>query len=190
MNIQEYISSGIIESYVLGLASPEERTEFEQLCSQYPELTEARNNFELALESHARQGKMTTPLGAKEKTWAAIQQTSVSTTSKIVTMESKPRRRSSTLGWVAAASIILFLLTGYLAYVFYNKSRELRNSNKELEAKVASMTEGDELMHDPKVTVVNLVGLKGSPSSANVYWDSTSPNVYLVVKNMPLLPLK
>ena len=43
-------------------------------------------------------------------------------------------------------------------------------------------------MHDPKVTVVNLVGLKGSPSSANVYWDSTSPNVYLVVKNMPLLP--
>ena len=38
-------------------------------------------------------------------------------------------------------------------------------------------------------TVVNMVGTKVAPkSSANVYWDSTSTNVYLVVKNMPKLP--
>ena len=59
MNIQEYISSGIIESYVLGLASPEERTEFEQICAQYPELAEARNNFELALEEQAGKNAIT-----------------------------------------------------------------------------------------------------------------------------------
>jgi len=30
--------------------------------------------------------------------------------------------------------------------------------------------------------------LKGASSSANVYWDSTSTDVYMVVKNMPKLP--
>ena len=43
-------------------------------------------------------------------------------------------------------------------------------------------------MHDPTVMVVNMVGLRGSSSSANVYWDSTSTDVYMVVKNMPKLP--
>ena len=50
------------------------------------------------------------------------------------------------------------------------------------------MTEGEKIMHDPNVMVVNMVGLKGSSSSANVYWDSTSTDVYMVVKNMPKLP--
>ena len=51
------------------------------------------------------------------------------------------------------------------------------------------MAEEQKLMSDPNVTVVNMVPMqKGSPSSANVYWDSTSANVYLIVKNMPKLP--
>src|SRR6202000_1909090 len=50
----------------------------------------------------------------------------------------------------------------------------------------------DEQKHvvgDPNTTVVNMVGTKVAPkSSANIYWDSASANVYLVVKNMPNLP--
>ena len=186
MNTQDYISSGIVESYVLGLATPEDRAEFERLCSQHPELVEARRKFEIALETEAAKAMVQPPTMLKEKILLSIRGTS--NTSKIINMESRPGRRSPTLGWIAAASIILFLLSGYLAYVFYDQSRELRKTNKELEAQVNSMAKEQELMHDPKVTVVNLVGLRGSPSSANVYWDSTSPNVYLVVKNMPLLP--
>ena len=188
MNIQEYISSGIIESYVLGLASTEESAEFERLCTQYSELVEARKNFELALEEQAMQSKITPPANMKDRIWTAIRETSASNTPKIITMESRPGRRSSTLGWVAAASIILFLLTGYLAYNFYNKNKELKDSNKDLETQVDTMVKEQEITHDPNNTVVNLVGLKGSPSSANIYWDSTSANVYMIVKNMPQLP--
>ena len=44
-------------------------------------------------------------------------------------------------------------------------------------------------MGDPNVMVINMVGTqKAAPGSASVYWDSTSANVYLVVKNMPKLP--
>lgn len=194
MNIQEYISSGIVEGYVLGLASPEERAEFEQMCIQYPELVEARNNFELALEAHARRNTSRPPQEVKDKIWSAIQPTSTKS-SKIVKME-PAERRSIGLGWIAAASIVLFLISGYFAISFYNRNRNLQNSNKNLEAKVNSMdsmlnriADEQRILNDPNVMVVNMVGTqKGSPSSASVYWDSTSANVYLIVKNMPRLP--
>jgi len=195
VNIQEYISSGIIESYVLGLASAEERIEFEQMCAQYPELVEARNNFELAVEAQARRNASFPPADLKEKIWAAIKETDSSNTPKIITME-PTTRRSSGWGWVAAASIILFLVAGYFAFTYYNQTKELKNSNDELRARVDrtdsvlnKMAEEQKIMSDPNVTVVNMVGTqKGSPSSANIYWDSTSANVYLIVKNMPKLP--
>ena len=53
MNIQEYISSGIVESYVMGIANVQERAEFEKNCSIYSELAEAREAFELSLEKAA-----------------------------------------------------------------------------------------------------------------------------------------
>ena len=43
-------------------------------------------------------------------------------------------------------------------------------------------------MKDPNVAVISMVGTQKNPSSANIYWDTTSSNVFLVVKNMPKLP--
>src|SRR5437868_11557770 len=71
------------------------------------------------------------PAFLKEKTWSEIQQSST----KIITME-PTTRRSSGLGWVAAASIILFLAAGYFAFKFYNESKDLKKNNDELTAKV------------------------------------------------------
>ena len=53
MNIKEYISSGVVESYVLGMLSAQEKFDFEQYCEVYPELKAARNAFELAIEKQA-----------------------------------------------------------------------------------------------------------------------------------------
>lgn len=104
-------------------------------------------------------------------------------------------RRSSGLGWIAAASTILFLLAAYFAFDLYNENKQLKNANRNLETKINSMdstvnkmVDEQRVLSDPNVTVVNMVGIqKGSPSSAIVYWDSTSAKVYLIVKNMPKL---
>ena len=53
MNTQEYISSGIVESYVFGLASQEEKIEFERMAETHPEVKAAREAFEIALEKQA-----------------------------------------------------------------------------------------------------------------------------------------
>jgi anti-sigma-K factor RskA len=194
VNIKEYISSGVVESYVLGLLSAQERFEFEQYCETSPELKAAREAFERAVERRAMENAMTPPGDIKQRILTAIQQPSK--TARIASMEPTTPRRSSRVSWLAAASVILFLVAGYFAYTFYNQNKKLKTSNSELEAKVNKtdsilnkMLDDQRKMNDPNVTVVNMIGLqKAVPGSASVYWDSTSTNVYLIVKNMPKLP--
>ncbi len=51
MNIQEYISSGIIECYVLGLATSEEQQEFERICAAHSEVKQARETLKPVLSN-------------------------------------------------------------------------------------------------------------------------------------------
>ena len=194
MNIKEYISSGIIESYVLGLATEQERVEFEQLSARYPEITEARKKFEDELEKQAFASAITPPADVKEKVFNAIRQIESSADqTKIRTIyPGSPARNLSWLRMMAAACLILFLVSGYFAYKFYNQNKELTAKNNDLQRERDSVSnlaaEQQRIMNDPNVTVVNMVGTQKAPaSSANVYWDSTSNNVWLVVKNMPKL---
>ncbi len=187
MNIKEYISSGVVESYVLGMLTAQERFEFEQYCEAYPQLKAARDAFELAIEKQAMENAVAPPINVKEKVFSAIQQKPLSHTSKIVSMESASRRSSGLRG-MAAASIILFLVTGYFAYTFYNQNIELNDSLKALQVKVDQMAEYQKIMSDPNIAVVNMVAMTPAKASASIYWDSTSSDVYLLIKNMPQLP--
>lgn len=67
LNIQQYIASGIIESYVLGLASPEEASQLERLLPFYPELQAALSDFGFQLELFAIQHEEPPPPGLFQK---------------------------------------------------------------------------------------------------------------------------
>jgi hypothetical protein len=47
VDIKAYIESGVIESYVLGMADAQEAAELEQLSRQYPEIRKAIDDFEV-----------------------------------------------------------------------------------------------------------------------------------------------
>jgi hypothetical protein len=51
VNVKNYILSGVIESYVLGLSTETEQQEFEVLYKQYPQIAQAKLDFELSLET-------------------------------------------------------------------------------------------------------------------------------------------
>ena len=57
----------MIESYVLGLLTAQERLEFEQICAKYPEVKEARDAFELQVEKQAIENAMPAPQELKQK---------------------------------------------------------------------------------------------------------------------------
>jgi anti-sigma-K factor RskA len=201
VNIQEYIESGIIESYVMGLASESERAEFERLCAQHPELVIARRKFEDRLEAYASENAVPPPPEVKVKVLEAVGKESrpvlPSTPPKIINMEhSTNNRPSGLLKFLAAASIVLLITMAYLYFQTRQENKDLSGANDRLRDKV---TETDSIINriaseqkainDSNTLVVNMVGTKSAPkSSANVYWDSASSKVYLVVKNMPQLP--
>jgi anti-sigma-K factor RskA len=203
LNIKEYIGSGIIEAYVLGLASQSEKAEFEQLCAQYPELVAARRDFEEGLEKHASEQALQPPSGVKVKVLEAISgatkeipEPSSGNSPKIITLENEKSPTSGFLKFIAAASVVLLVVLAWFTYQSYQHNKDLESRNATLNEKLNStqatldaIVDETSILKNPNTTVVNMVGTKVAPkSSANVYWDSTNSNVFLVVKNMPELP--
>ncbi len=182
MNVQEYISGGIIESYVLGLASEEERSEFEKMCEQYSEVLQARISFELSLEKEAKQNAMEPPAYLKEKIFYAIQPMG-----RIVNMSSTPVKRSKWLKYAVAACLVLLAGSLYWNISLYNKNKKLQSEFDNTAAKLNDMkNDARILQQNPNVKMAAMTGLEASPQSfATVYWDTTSKDVYLLVNNLP-----
>ncbi len=183
MNVKEYISSGIVESYVLGLASEEERREFEQFCSQYPELLAARNSFELALEKQALENAIAPAVDVKSKIFEQI-----AGTGKVVTMQPAAIKRTNWFKYAAAACVILLAGSLYYNLTLYNKNKVLQNNYDTNIAKLNSVEKDIEILQqNPNIKMASMKGLDASPQSyATVYWDTTSHDVYLMTNNLPI----
>lgn len=188
MNVQEYISSGIVESYVLGLASPEEQQEFESMCQQYPEVLAARNNFEIALEEQAMQNAVVPPVSFKQQVTAAVIGTAG--TAKVIPVTSAPVVKTNWFKYAAAAAVILLAGSLYWNISLYNKNNQLKNDYTNSIAKLDDIQKQiDMIVQNPNVKMAAMKGMEKSPASfATVYWDSTSKDVYLVVNNLPEPP--
>ena len=182
MNIREYISGGIIESYVLGLASEEERREFEQLCSQYPELQKAKLEFELALEKHAMANAVQPDPGLKSKVIDAID-----TAPKLVPLVTRPVRKIN--GWKYAAAACIAVLAGsiYLNISLTGKNKQLRNDFNTAQSELAAVKKDIDMLRDnPEIKMASLKGTDMAPAAyTTVYWDTSSHDVYLLVNNLP-----
>ncbi len=198
MNIQEYISSGIVESYVLGLASNEERIEFEQLCAAHAEVKAARDAFELSLEKHALDNAIAPPQDLKQKIFADINPGSQPV--KNITQPLTPVRSLSFTKFLAAASVILLVGSTLLNFYFYNKykasatqldemiasTQQMAKNNSIMQTKVENYEQALNIIKDTNMAVIAMKGQSVAPQSATtVYWDKQTKDVYLLVNGLP-----
>ena len=184
MNVQDYISSGIVESYVLGLASPEEQAEFESMCKQHAEVFQARIDFELSMEQQAMQNAIVPPSALKQR----IIDAALHAEAKVVPIKADaPAIKSNWLKYAIAASTILLAGSIYWNISQYNNNKKLQG---DYDNKVAQLNNVEKdlamLVQNPNVKMAAMKGLEVSPASfATVYWDTTSKDVYLLVNNLP-----
>ena len=196
MNIEEYISSGIIESYVLGLASEEERAEFEKLCAIYPELVIERNRFEAALEKHALDNSTTAPPFINMQLLETISSPATSPDETIAFSRKAPLLSLKAIRYIAAACVIVLLGCGYFFYRLQIQNETLVNANKQLLARfnttdsvLSSIVNAKKIFKSDNLSLVEMKNnAGGQASSANIYWDSASAAVYMVIKDLPPLP--
>ena len=207
MNILDYISSGIVESYVLGLSEKEEAAEFERMCREHPEVRNARDSFEQALEKQAFIQTVAPPERVRNAFFAVLDENDSSRVSgpPVVPVADTPVRHigGNTSRWLAAASIILLVASTALNFYFYQQykssdtrynelvaqNQQLASANDVMQTRMRSYESSITLLTDTNVTVVKMPGLPTGPSPASlatVYWDKRTKEVRLFVNNMPV----
>ncbi|MDF2438205.1 MAG: hypothetical protein K0Q95_2581 [Bacteroidota bacterium] len=205
MDVNEFISSGIIESYISGTASAEEIALVQRMEKAYPEVKAEIEAVEASLIAYAESGVNAPSDGLKHKIASHMfdKKDTSGSKSKIVNIGSLSRSEKL-LRYTIAASVGLLL--GLAAIVFSlndklakTKSQlaQLENENEiladelgkqegELTAKRNSLT----VLMKPGSKMVMLKGLVLSPeSSAMVVYNSESKTVFLDAVQLPIPPL-
>lgn len=194
--------SGIVESYVLGLASREDVIEFERMCAAHSEVRAARNAFELELEEKLLQQKTDPPRELKPRILSEIGMEREEQLPQIPLAKPTLVPRPGFAKYVAAASLILlagsvllnlYLLDQYKKTIAQNKElsemqKQAAVTNQALQTKLSSYENALDLMKSPLMTEVKMPGSPNSPapsSMATVYWNAESKAVYLLVNQLP-----
>ncbi len=194
MNTGEYIQSGIIESYVLGLATPAEATELELLMQQYPEIKEAVTAFEISLEKAAFENAVTPKASTREQLFTNLSNEFVATPVHSIA----PNTALASIKWLryaSAAAVVLLLVSSALNVFLYNKYNEADGKyrtallqNNTLTAQNDAFKTSFQITTDSSFKQVPMPDITGKQNMlATVYWDSKSKDVYLLANNLPSL---
>lgn len=204
MNTQDIISSGIIESYVLGTASPEEVAMLGCMQQSFPEIKAAVLEAQQALERMASHLAVTPSAGLKEKIWDRIEAETAATntdpdTTKVTAAQAaipvKAGKSIAWKGWAMAASVLLIL--SIAANIYYNqdnvqKERELAAitaQKNEQALKMAAAESRIAMLNQPDMKVVRLKGAENHTTAhAMVFWNEQTKEVYLDAAALPKAP--
>ena len=194
MNTKEYIESGILESYVLGIATVGESAEVERMASEHPEVQIELEAIRGSLENYAIQYEKEPPAALKNKIMAAVFEDEEKPNNIV---QLNPRKKS--IFSMAASWALLALSIGGNIWFFNNwKNSEERVLALESQNQIfvqenktikASYQEEVAILQNPDIKVITLVGQPVSPNAkALIYFDKTKQEVYLSANQLPPAP--
>ncbi|NNC94749.1 MAG: anti-sigma factor [Chitinophagales bacterium] len=210
MDLGIYISSGVLENYVLGSVSDQERREVECLSSIYPEIKEELIRLQQTMEGFAMANALEPPPGLKASILEAIDGVEQETGRedenkelKVIHRAPEATGRSIPAYWrtAAAASIILligaiFLWQSTIGELNNTRTQlsDLTNSKQNLENRIAELESENEeseylntLLADNATKRVAMPGTDNSPESfVSVFWNTESEEVFLKVTDLPV----
>lgn len=72
MNIPDYIDSGVLEDYCLGVLNTEQMAEVELLCAQHPELKQELVRLQTGLENYVAEKPVWSKAAMKDRIWETL----------------------------------------------------------------------------------------------------------------------
>ncbi|PSL29889.1 anti-sigma factor [Chitinophaga ginsengisoli] len=207
MDASRFISSGLIEAYVSGLATSNEVQELERGMKQYPEVAAAVDDCQLDMEQYVTLQSKTPPSDLKQRIFHIIVNEEAAreagTFSEEQVTDEFPETKtyvSSAWRWIAAAAIILLLGSLWMNYVFFGQVNDYKGRYEALtvtqntlasesnlyKARIEQMEQSFDLMKNPSMKAVKMPGTKPFPTAlATVYWNQQSKEVFVMVNNLP-----
>ncbi len=212
MDIKAYISSGIIESYVLGLASEEEVSILNCIRKNNVEVEQAIAEAEEALEALADNQAIEMPMQLKQNIWNRLvtenlvpsegeevietQSDSSAGPHEVVVMNADRKgfvKRSYT--WAIAASLLLAVSIGTNIFLYQRKQESVNKLNQTAilfdaqQEKLAILQDKWTLVQNPTIKTILLKGVENKMDyRALVFWDQSSKTVYLSIEHLPPAP--
>lgn len=198
MKAHELIASGLLEAYVLGEGSGEERALVERLAASDPSVKAELEAIELALEQHAFHTAIAPPDHVRDRLMAAIN----AETPKVLPIGGR-KDKGRSMPWLAAAAVVALLLSAAGNLLLYGKLREVNDRLAELEeertilaeqmqVQQASMKRAEDqlaVVFDPRMHVVPLAGQVIEPSAAaRIFMDPATNEVFFDVLSLPKPP--
>jgi anti-sigma-K factor RskA len=183
MDIQQYISSGVLELYVLGQLPAQEMQEVDALRVQYPEIDSEIFAIENAIENLALVNAKKAPSRVKQNVIAQITEASQSE-STVTVPKNIETPKASQLGfyrnWAMAASVALLLLAAYLLNM-QQKVNSLSIDVASLQKNLTTANADLAVYTNPAYQKINLASTDTTNKSnvAQVYWNKANNEVYI-----------
>jgi anti-sigma-K factor RskA len=207
MNIPDYITSGILESYALGTVSDQERREVECLSGIYPEVRQELDRLTLALENYALLHSVEPPTDMQERIRARLTMGPPAAAPTTTQPEAKvmPLHRERPIfqsAWMAAAAVGLALII--FSYYLISQLRGQQSLNSgltqkrdSLQTEVVQLQQQQQrtsalvaLLQQPGMETVRLAAARPGGARANVlvYWNRPKQVVTVEIASLPTLP--
>lgn len=183
--VKQFLDSDILENYLVGDASREEKRKAANYIALYPEVREAYNTLQDHLETFSGRYAKKTPEGLKQIV--------------LHNATKKKARSQKILRYTAAASVALMLFAGF-SYFFWNQHKKLQQKNTLVTNQIKYLEENlkDQLedvrnqfivLNNPATKKYTVRGKKeGKALKAIAYINPVKKLSYINVSNVPALP--
>ncbi len=203
MDIENYIKSGILEKYVLGLSTHEERKEIERLAKEYPEIDayicELHDCMNLCSEAND------IPANKQPEHKSGCKTFHLNTKASNLVVERDSGLLLNSLGYKAIAGIAstFAIVLAMLAWYFFHDRQNaqerlallstqfhhLKIDNESLKHYNDRLVQQHVVLRDINTMHVTLRGCNyASKAEGIVYWNKDHGKAYLSVCNMPSIP--
>ena len=197
MTAQIIISSGILETYAMGICTEEETLQVQQWLQQFPELNTELEAIQSSIESYIIAGAIKPSDKVKENIFDSLNlketiQNSSSNASLPLFKLSTFNNRTT---WSIAAAILL-LLSFSATYNYYTKYKatfieltQAKQSINEIAKLNEELTQSGKIVSNPSSIPVSLNGLETMPAAkAKIFWVKESGDVFIDATNLPQAP--
>lgn len=207
MHNEDYIASGVLELYAAGALTAEERMEVERVAAESPEVRAALLDACEVMERYATLHAVQPNPALKERAMARIQQEQGAAPEEEppawALYPEEEEQGSGPYKWMFAASIALFLLSGFMSLRFYQNWQDAETRLAQALASEQQLAQNYQtaayrldqqeqilrVLRDVNYKPVRLQGVEAHPeASMLVFWNPEEEEVYIDAVQLPVPP--
>jgi len=207
LDLKQFISSGVLEQYVLGLLSEKEAGEVMNMMQLHPEVSDYVHKLQTSLDTYSRFYEVRPPDGLKDQVMAGIRKeienrADQGQKGQPVPIQPPLAKYSRLRKLAVAAAFILLCSIGLNIYLsnqiqvarakvgtLSTQSEQLKAENQRIHNQLDQKGKALTLLYNPDIRRVTMNGVKQhTDAKATIYWSANKQTAFLANADLPATP--